>query len=311
VRAIFFGTPEIAVPSLDALAEIAEIVGVVCQPDRPSGRGMKMQMPPVKSRAEALGLDVFQPTRVRDGTLSAWIRERSPDLALVIAYGRILARDTLTAPRLGCLNLHASVLPELRGAAPIQRALMEGKTETGVCLMQMDEGMDTGDVLACHTLPILDDDDAGTLSLKLGELARVVTKVEVPRFVRGELDANKQDHSRATYAPPLTKEETRLTFNRSPLELVNRIRGLAPRPGAWCEIKGKSRGSRLKIQRARVWVEAEPVEPGRALWVGGNLLVGAQGGCLQILLAQPEGKKMLTPEEMKNGRVLLDGDELV
>ena len=310
MRAIFFGTPEIAVPSLKALAEIAEIVGVVCQPDRPGGRGMKMQMPAVKSCAVSLGCDVFQPTRVRDGTLSDWVRKRAPDFALVIAYGRIFSLDTLTSPRLGCLNLHASILPELRGAAPIQRALMEGKTETGVCLMQMDEGMDTGDVLACRKLAIHDSDNAGTLSARLGELAAVVTSEEIPRFVRGELSPHKQDHTRATYAPPLTKEEARLTFHLPPLALVNRIRGLAPRPGAWCEIKGKNGGSRLKVQEARVWEDNGPWAPGRVQWLGGNLLVGAQGGALQILLAQPEGKKVLSPEELKNGRVLSDGDEL-
>jgi methionyl-tRNA formyltransferase len=187
VRTIFCGTPEIAVPSLLALSEISEIVGVVCQPDRPAGRGMRLTPPAVKVAAERASWEVFQPTKMRDGSLARWMSDKRADLALVIAYGRILTADTLCAPRLGCLNLHASLLPRYRGAAPIQRALMNGERETGVCLMQMDEGMDTGPVLACHGLTITPDDDAGTLTEKLGQLAATVTRTELPRFFRGEL----------------------------------------------------------------------------------------------------------------------------
>ena len=215
MKVVFCGTPEIAVPALDALAEIAEIPGVVCQPDRPSGRGLKLNAPAVKKRALEMGLEVYQPTKMRDGSLGRWMREKQADAALVIAYGRILTLDSLKAPRLGCVNLHASLLPLYRGAAPIQRVLMDGRAETGVCLMQMDEGMDTGPVLAEHRLPILHEDDAATLTEKLGRLAAEVTRQEVPRFLRGELTPRNQDHSLATHAPPITREDSPLDWSKS------------------------------------------------------------------------------------------------
>ncbi|MGO8995981.1 MAG: methionyl-tRNA formyltransferase, partial [Polyangiaceae bacterium] len=144
VRAIFFGTPAFSVPSLDALASVAEVVGVVCQPDKPVGRGLTLTPPPVKQRALELGLAVLQPTKLRNGEVAAWVRAQNADVALVIAYGRILPKDVLTGPRLGCVNVHASLLPKYRGAAPITWAIVRGEKETGVTLMQMDEGMDTG-----------------------------------------------------------------------------------------------------------------------------------------------------------------------
>lgn len=311
MRAIFCGTPEIAVPSLEALGEIAEIVGVVCQPDRPAGRGMKLHQPAVKVRAESLGLEVYQPEKVRDGTLAQWMQEKNADVALVIAYGRILTTDTLRAPRLGCVNLHASLLPEFRGAAPIQRALMAGKTETGVCLMQMDEGMDTGDILSCHSLPILPEDDAGTLAAKLAKLAATVTRESLPRFFRGELVAQKQDEKRATYAPPLTKEDARIRWDRAPEEVVDQIRGLSPRPGASCFASRKGENPRLlKILSGKVWGTSESLPVGQALWASKHLLVGTAGLPVEILLAQPEGKKPQGAVDLRNGRVILEGDSL-
>src|SRR6187402_1711915 len=146
MRAVFFGTPLIAVPALQALTQVAEIVAIVCQPDRPSGRGLKLSAPPVKEAAQALGIDVHQPTKVRTGELATWLREKHADVALVMAYGRILPADVLAAPRRGAMNLHASLLPKLRGAAPINWAIVHGETQTGVSLMQMDEGLDTGPV---------------------------------------------------------------------------------------------------------------------------------------------------------------------
>lgn len=311
MRAIFCGTPEIAVPSLEALAEIAEIAGVVCQPDRPRGRGMKLGHPAVKSRALELGLDVYQPFKVRDGSLARWMRGKEADLALVIAYGRILTAEVLKAPRLGCINLHASLLPEFRGAAPIQRALMAGRTETGICLMQMDEGMDTGDILACHKLPILEGDDAGSLAVKLGQLAATVTRVEVPRYFRQELSPQKQDESKATHAPPLTRDDAKLRWNRPPEEVIGQIRGLSPRPGASCLVTRQGAKQRLlKVLSARLWSTNESLPPGRVLLASKHLLIGTAGLPIELFLAQPEGKKPLGPADLQNGRVLLDGDVL-
>ncbi len=311
MRAIFCGTPEIAVPSLEALAEIADIVGVVCQPDRPAGRGMRLRPPAVKVRALERGLDVHQPVKVRDGSLAEWMRNKDADLALVIAYGRILTAETLLAPRLGCVNLHASLLPEFRGAAPIQRAIMAGKTETGVCLMQMDEGMDTGDVLACRAVPIDPVDNAGTLAVKLAETAARLTRDEIPRFFRGELAAKPQDHVYATHAPPITKEDTKLNLNSPATDLVNQVRGLAPRPGAACDLSRVGEETRrLKVLQARVFSDGPSLDPGEVRWEGTHLVVGTADGSIEILSAQPEGKKPQGPVDLKNGRVLLDGDRL-
>lgn len=311
MRAIFCGTPEIAVPSLEALGEIADIVGVICQPDRPAGRGMKLKPPAVKSRALELGLPLYQPEKVRDGSLAQWMQEKDADLALVIAYGRILTPETLRAPRLGCVNLHASLLPEFRGAAPIQRALMAGKEETGVCLMQMDEGMDTGDVLACHKLPIEKDDDAGSLAQKLGILAAQVTREELPRFFRGELKPQKQDESRATYAPPISKNEAPLDWNLPPAEVLGKIRGLSPRPGASTFVEREGAAKRLlKVHAAQVWDAPEELAPGHVLFAGRHILVGTAGSPLELLLAQPEGKKAQGAADLRNGRVLQEGDRL-
>src|SRR5277367_748357 len=154
MRAIFFGTPELSVPSLEALAEIATVVGVVCQPDKAAGRGLKMSAPAVKERALAMSLPVVQPTKLRTGEFAAWVREQNADVALVIAYGRILPQDVLDAPRLGCVNVHASILPKYRGAAPIAWAIARGEKETGITLMKMDAGMDTGDALTITRTPI-------------------------------------------------------------------------------------------------------------------------------------------------------------
>jgi len=320
VRAIFCGTPEIAVPSLRALSEIAEIAGVVCQPDRPAGRGMKLTPPAVKVAAQAAGWQVYQPHKVRDGALERWMLDQHADLALVIAYGRILTQEVLSAPRLGCVNLHASLLPLYRGAAPIQRALMDGVDVTGVCLMQMDVGMDTGPVLARRELPIASEDDAGSLAEKLGQLAAAITREEVPRFVAGQLHPEQQDHSRATYAPPLTKEDASLDFGRSSAQLVAHIRGLSPRPGAVC-FYDAAQTKRLKITRAtpvpRAQLSASGLGPGVVAAlpdtsgkVGDQLVLGTADGGIVVHEGQVEGKKPQTGAELLRGRAVSPGQQL-
>jgi len=309
VRVIFCGTPEIAVPSLQALAEIAEIVGVVCQPDRPAGRGLKLTPPPVKVEAQARGLEVFQPTKVKDGSLARWMHDRRADLALVIAYGRILTLETLNAPRLGCVNLHASLLPAYRGAAPIQRALMDGCTETGVCLMRMDEGMDTGAVLSRRPLRIETDDDAGSLALKLGELAAQMTRDDLPRLARGELTPQPQDEGLASYAPPLSKNDAILDFTQPASRLLNHVRGVSPRPGAFCFLDG-SPARRFKIRRALEYSGNLRLAPGQVGEENGLLLVGTGDGNLVVVDGQLEGKTMQSGAELLRGRTLLLGSVL-
>lgn len=314
MKAIFCGTPEIAVPSLLALAEVAEIVGVVCQPDRPAGRGMKLRVPAVKLRALEMGLSVHQPVKVRDGALARWIRERECDVAVVIAYGRILTAETLAAPRLGCVNLHASLLPRYRGAAPIQRAIMDGCEETGVCLMKMDEGMDTGDILATRTLAILPDDDAGSLATKLGILAAQITREEVPRYVSGQLTPIPQDHHAASHAPPITPDEAYLDFSLGASSLHNRVRGLNPHPGAKTVIEREGQKNRgLKLHETRpleALPSGEPMGAGEIVLRDGRVFVGTGTGVLEILVAQVEGKRPQSARDLVNGRSLLPGDHL-
>lgn len=311
-RAVFFGTPEIAVPALRALCEVAEVPGVVCQPDRPSGRGMRLRAPAVKSAALDLGLPVHQPERVRSGELEQWLREQNVDVALVMAYGRILPRGVLEAPRRGCLNLHASLLPRYRGAAPIQWALIRGESRTGISLMQMEEGLDTGPVFAVRDLAIHPDETAGELSQRLGELAAEVTRLDVPRAVAGEIQAQPQDEAEASHAPPLTRADGLLDFRESAEQLARRIRGVSPRPGAHAPLQrdDEPRGT-LRILRAVPRFEEASAPPGRVLIHSPRVLVGTGGGLLEILEAQLEGRKALPARDLVNGRALVDGDRLV
>jgi methionyl-tRNA formyltransferase len=270
---------------------------------------MKLHTPPVKVRAQELNIPVFQPTKVRDGTLSDWMKEQRADAALVMAYGRILTPETLSAPRLGCVNLHASLLPKYRGAAPIQRALMEGEDETGICLMHMDRGMDTGPVLSCRTIPILADDDTGSLSGKIAELARHMTLEDIPRFLQGELISTPQDSTQATHALPLTGEDRKLDFSRPGIELERQIRALSPRPGASVHVLRRGTAKSLKLLRARLGSTDDHLSPGEVgRGSSGQLLVGTGDGTLEILLVQPQGKKMQTGADALNGRSLLPGE---
>ncbi|HVR18485.1 MAG TPA: methionyl-tRNA formyltransferase, partial [Polyangiaceae bacterium] len=232
MRAIFFGTPALAVPSLVALAEIAEVAGVVTQPDRPAGRGMKTQPPAVKSAALERGFDVFQPEKVRSGELLRWLADRSPDVSLVIAYGRILPTDVLDAPRRGAMNLHASLLPKFRGAAPINWAITQGETETGVSLMQMDAGLDTGPVFVRETLAIGPEENAGELAARISELAARVVRTHLARAVGGELVSEPQDESLASHAPLIESRHRLVDFSQPAERVSDLVRGMAPSPGA-------------------------------------------------------------------------------
>jgi methionyl-tRNA formyltransferase len=194
-RSLFFGTPSFAVPALDALVAISEVVGVVCQPDKPSGRGMELHAPPIKVRAAALGVPVIQPTKLRTGEVAEWARARNADVALVVAYGRILPKDVLDAPRLGCLNVHASLLPKYRGAAPITWAVVHGETESGISMLLLDEGMDTGPTFATFPVPIGNDETAGELAERLALVGARAVRETLPKFVAGELVPLAQEHA--------------------------------------------------------------------------------------------------------------------
>lgn len=306
MRAVFFGTPELAVPSLHALSEVAEVVGVVCQPDRPAGRGLELRQPAVKQAALALGVEVYQPEKVRSGELQTWLSARAADVALVLAYGRILPLPVLNTPRRGCVNLHASLLPRYRGAAPIQWAIIQGELVTGISLMQMDEGLDSGPVYSRHELPISENESAAELAARLGELAAQVVRSELTRVVRGELEAHAQDASLVTLAPPLERAHGVLDFQKTARTVHNLVRGLAPRPGAYTQVRGK----RMRIAETRLLAASPKLAPGEVRVERPRVLVGAGDGALELVRAQLDGKRELSALELANGRVLIDGARL-
>jgi methionyl-tRNA formyltransferase len=305
-RAIFFGTPDFAVPCLRALTTVADVVRVVTQPDRRSGRGMRLSPTPVKALAESLGLEVAQPRKVRTGKFSAALRALEADFALVVAYGRILPPAVLSAPRLGCLNVHASLLPKYRGAAPVHWSIVGGETETGVCLMRMDEGMDTGPVLSVRKTPVGPDETAGELSERLSTMAAELVAAELPRFVRGELEPVEQDHERHTLAPLLKKEDGLVDWRQGARQVHDRVRGMSPWPGAYTFVDG----CRVKLHRTHVLLEeggrSEPGVIERADRHGIEVACG--NGVLAIDELQPEGKRCMCAEHFLAGRPLRRGD---
>ena len=308
MRAAFFGTPAIAVPALRALTQIAEVVAVVCQPDRPSGRGLKVTAPPVKAAAAELGFDVHQPTKVRTGELAAWLREKRADVALVMAYGRILPGDVLAAPRRGAMNLHASLLPKYRGAAPINWAIVHGETETGISLMQMDEGLDTGPVYSRHAIALGDTETGGSLAERMAALAADVVLSDLARAVDGQLTAVPQDESLASHAPLIERDHLRIDWGRSANGIARLVRGMAPRPGAFTLLQGKT----LRVLDAHPQAGPMPPgsPPGTVSILGKRALVATGAGTLELMVAQVEGKKALPAADLINGRVLVEGIQL-
>ncbi|HET8540807.1 MAG TPA: methionyl-tRNA formyltransferase [Anaeromyxobacter sp.] len=290
MRVVFLGTPAFAVPALDALARAGhELPAVVAQPDRPAGRGHALREPATKGWARARGVPVLQPEKVRDGRLAAELRALRPDVLCVAAYGRILGRDLLELAPHGAVNVHGSLLPRYRGAAPVQWAIASGERETGVSIMQMDEGLDTGDVLLQRALPIAPDDTAETLAPRLAALGGDALVEALDLLARGELVPVRQDASRATLAPILEKEHGRIDWSRPAGEIANRLRGFAPWPGAWTTFEGRT----LKLLAAAPGGAAPAgAPPGAARKEAGRGLSVACGGGTSLLVArlQPEGK---------------------
>lgn len=310
-RAVFFGTPEFAVPCLAALCDVARVTLVVSQPDRRAGRGMRVTPPPVKVAALARGLDVIQPTKVRVPAFAERIVAERADVAVVVAYGRILPAAVLDAPRLGYVNVHASLLPELRGAAPIQWAVIRGLSRTGVCLMRMEADLDTGPVLARRALDIGPDETAGELSVRLAALGAELVRQELPRYLAGHLTAEAQDHARATLAPPLRKEDGRIDWSRPASEIHDRVRGTQPWPGAWCLV----RDARVKLHRTRVIAtESIAALPGTIVAGAGMdaqdrgaIAIACGAGILGVVELQPEGARRMGAAEFIAGRRVVAG----
>lgn len=311
-RSVFFGTPDFAVPILEATAACTELVAVVTQPDRPRGRGQELAAPPTKVWALANGLPVFQPTKLRDGALAAELRRFAPDVAVVAAYGRILPKDLLDLPRHGCVNAHGSILPRYRGAAPIQWAVADGEAETGISLMRMDEGLDTGDVFYVKRLPIEPDDTGGSLHDKLSRLAAEAIREGLPRYLAGELVPEPQDHARATLAPILRKEEGHLDFARPAIELERRVRAFDPWPGTFTFLAPGGK-ELLKVARARVAPRPEGAElaaPGTVIGARPLLVACGDGTALELAEVQPEGKRRMAGADLVSGRRIALGQRL-
>lgn len=306
LRIIFMGTPEFAVPSLKTLIDRGEeIIAVVTQPDRPRGRGQKPSPPPVKVMAESHGIPVMQPQKVRVPEVIERIRELDPDLIVVVAFGQILPQSLLDIPRHGCINVHASLLPRYRGAAPINWCIINGETETGITTMQMDAGLDTGDMLVKRGTPIDPEEDAQSLHDRLSLLGAETLAETLDRLQAGTLQREKQDDSLTCYAPMLRKEDGLIDWTLEPQRIKNLVRGMTPWPGAFTTFEGKT----LKLYR--VAIAEGRGEPGEVLSAGGDgITVACGGGSIRIMELQLEGRKRLSAADFLSGCRLRPGTRL-
>ncbi len=292
MRVVFMGTPDFAVPSLNALVEAGhEVCGVFTQPDKPKNRGMKLQQSPVKERALALGLDVYQPAKMRDGEALGILQGLNPDLIAVAAYGKILPVDILNLPRLGCVNVHSSLLPKYRGAAPINWAVLNGEEETGVTIMYMAEGMDTGDILAQASTSIGVSENAAQLFERLAGMGADLLVDTVAALEQGKARRVPQDEALATHAPMLSREQSPMDWNRTARQLHDQVRGLFPWPAAAAELDGV----RCKILGTALPGTTTDKAPGTVLQADkkGLKIACGDGGVLEILMLQPDGKKAM------------------
>jgi methionyl-tRNA formyltransferase len=293
MRVVFMGTPGFSVPVLEALAGAHEVVAFYCQPPRPGGRGKALRPSPVQARAEELGLPVRHPLNFKSEADRAEFAALQADIAVVVAYGLILPQAVLDAPAKGCLNIHASLLPRWRGAAPIHRAIMAGDAETGICIMRMEAGLDTGPVLLREALTIGNTETTGDLHDRLSAMGARLILQALERLA--DLVPQAQPDAGVTYASKIDKAEARIDWTASAAELVRRINGLSPFPGAWCDVTGE----RVKLLRAES--VAGNGAPGTVLQ-GFDIACGS--GALRVLEAQREGKKPMPATEILRGLVL-------
>jgi methionyl-tRNA formyltransferase len=313
LRTVFFGTAEFAVPSLEALVAAGhEVAAVVTQPDKPQGRGQRLAASPVKKAAERLGLSVLQPRRVRAESFLQQMIALTPDVLTLAAFGQIIPQALLDLPPLGPINVHGSLLPKYRGAAPIQRALMEGERETGVTTMWMEATLDTGDILLAEPLPIAPDDTTGTLTPKMAELGARLLIATLDGLANGTITRRPQDDSQATYAPAIRPEDGFIRWEEPAPLIRDRIRGVTPKPGAFAVIKGR----RVKIWKALADVgDVElPITqpPGTVLKISksppGVLVADGAGTAVLLVEAQPENGRRMPAADWARGLRLAPGD---
>lgn len=309
MKLVFCGTPQFAVPALEALLRTGHDVQlVVTQPDRAGGRGMQILTPPVKQLALGKGLLIVQPEKIKNNLdFRAQLEAIAPEAIIVVAYGRIIPKWMLDLPRHGNLNVHGSLLPKYRGAAPIQWAVARGETVTGVTIMKLDEGLDTGDMLRQRQLPIDSDETAEDLYPKLAQIGAELLVETLAELGEGLVTPVKQDDSQATLAPILTREDGQIDFARAASEIYNRWRGFQPWPGAWTLFAGK----KMTISRLRLAAVDRSAEPGEVFTVKGRMFVGCGAGTwIEPVEVQLEGKRRMAAGDFLRGHALRTGDRL-
>ncbi|MDD6038792.1 MAG: methionyl-tRNA formyltransferase [bacterium] len=306
MRVIFMGTPDFAVGTLEALIESGyEVVLVVTQPDKPQGRKMELMAPPVKNCAISHDIPVFQPKRVREPEALAQIKAHDPDLIVVAAFGQLLPKELLDMPKFGCINVHASLLPKYRGAAPIQWSILNGDETTGVTIMRMDVGLDTGDMIAKVEIPIGEEDTGGTLFDKLAQAGAKLCVDTIPSIVDGSAVYTPQDESLATKVGMIKKSDGQIDFTRSAKQIVCQIRGLNPWPSAFTSLRGKT----LKIWSAKAVASTGTAAPGTVIAADKKqLLVQTKDGALSLQEVQLEGKKRMAIEDFLRGVNVEEGE---
>jgi methionyl-tRNA formyltransferase len=307
VRIVFLGTPEFAVPTLEQSVEAGhDVAVVVTQPDRPKGRGHEPAAPPVKEAALRLGLEVHQPDRIRTPEAIELLRGLKPEAMVVVGYGKIIPQAIIDIPPQGIVNVHASLLPKYRGAAPVQWAIANGETETGVTTMRIDAGLDTGDILLQRETGIGPEETAVELAERLAAMGAALLVETLAGLERGEIVPRPQDSTQATFAPVLKKEDGRIEWSRPAHEIVNRIRGFAPWPGCHTSLRGKT----LEILKARI-IEDGGGQPGSAHPTRSRLVVSCGGGtALEILEVRMEGRKKMRAADFQNGYHVVENEVL-
>lgn len=309
LRIIFMGTPELAAASLAALLRepAFQVVAVVTQPDRPKGRDLKLQPSPVKELALANNLPVLQPLKARDEKFVATLRDFCPDLIAVAAFGQILPQSILSLPRFGCLNVHTSLLPKYRGAAPIQSAIMNGDAETGVTIMKMDVGLDTGDILTQQRTAIVASDNAATLHDRLAQIGAELLVTTIVDFTSGRITPTPQAHDQATHVSKLRKEDGRIQWSQPAVQIWNRIRAFTPWPGAFTNLPSQKKLGSIKLWQAEVISASGPAGAIYSADKSG-IVVGCGVDALRILSLQREGGRRMTAAEFIAGNPLAVGD---
>ncbi|MBU7006614.1 methionyl-tRNA formyltransferase [Phosphitispora fastidiosa] len=315
MRIVFMGTPDFAVPCLKALKDSGhEIITVVTQPDRPKGRGHRLTPPPVKKAALEAGLRVWQPEKIKTPECVAELRQLSPDIIVVVAFGQLLSKEILEIPRYGCINVHASLLPKYRGAAPIHWAVINGESETGVTIMQMDVGLDTGDMILMGRVPVAPEDTTGTVHDKLAEMGAELLAKAINRIESGKAERVPQDNTSSSYAPLLTKEIEKIDWTRSSVEIFNLVRGLNPWPGAYTQLGDKI----LKIWGTQACTidripgpipEFSGHQPGEVLGIIPEVgfAVATGNGCLAVTDLQLQGNRRMKAADFVHGHNITKG----